>query len=81
MVFMDYLKKAIFDLGPSGHHFETFVSRYFEEIGYTTKTCQTLNGRLVKHEIDIVGIKNGKRVFIECKFHNRIGIKNDIKIM
>jgi hypothetical protein len=74
------LKKAIFDLGPSGHHFETFVSRYFEEIGYTTKTCQTLNGRLVKHEIDIVGIKNGKRVFIECKFHNRIGIKNDIKI-
>jgi hypothetical protein len=74
------LKKAIFDLGPSGHHFETFVSRYFEEIGYTTKTCQTLNGRLVKHEIDIIGIKNGKRVFIECKFHNRIGIKNDIKI-
>jgi hypothetical protein len=74
------LKKAIFDLGPSGHHFETFVSRYFEEIGYTTKTCQTLNGLLVKHEIDIVGIKNGKRVFIECKFHNRIGIKNDIKI-
>jgi hypothetical protein len=73
------LKKAIFDLGPTGHHFETFVARYFEEIGYTTKTCQTLNGLLVKHEVDIVGIKNGKRVFVECKFHNRIGIKNDIK--
>jgi hypothetical protein len=74
------LKKAIFDLGPTGHHFEAFVARYFEEIGYTTKTCQTLNGLLVKHEVDIVGMKNGKRVFVECKFHNRIGIKNDIKI-
>jgi hypothetical protein len=74
------LKRALFDLGPSGHNFEAFVAKYFEEIGYQTKTCQTLNGRLVKHEIDVVGTKNGKRVFVECKFHNRVGIKNDIKI-
>src|SRR3989344_2747518 len=25
------LKRAIFELGPTGHHFETFVARYFEE--------------------------------------------------
>ena len=74
------LKRALFDLGPSGHNFEAFVAKYFEEIGYQTKTCQTLKGRLVNHEIDVVGVKNGKRVFVECKFHNRVGIKNDIKI-
>jgi hypothetical protein len=74
------LKRALFDLGPSGHNFEAFVAKYFEEIGYQTKTCQTLKGRLVNHEIDVVGEKNGKRVFVECKFHNRVGIKNDIKI-
>ena len=74
------LKRALFDLGPSGHNFEAFVAKYFAEIGYQTKTCQTLKGRFVKHEIDVVGAKNGKRVFVECKFHNRVGIKNDIKI-
>lgn len=74
------LKKALFDLGPTGHHFESYVAKYFQELGYETKICQTLNGRLVTHEVDIVGVKNGKRVFVECKFHNRVGIKNDIKI-
>lgn len=73
------LKRAIFDLGPTGHHFESFVARYFEEIGYHVMTCKTLRGRLVKHEVDVIGFKNGKRIFVECKFHNRLGIKNDIK--
>ena len=73
------LKKAIFDLGPTGHHFESYVAKYFQELGYETNTCKTLNGRLVSHEIDIIASQNGKRIFVECKFHNRIGIKNDIK--
>ena len=74
------LKKAIFELGPTGFHFEQFVAKYFEEMGYTTSTGKILNGRLVKHEVDIIGVKDGRRIFVECKFHNRIGIKNDIKI-
>lgn len=74
------LKRAIFDLGPTGHHFESFVARYFEEIGYKTTTCRTLKGRFVNHEVDVIAIKDNKRSFVECKFHNRIGIKNDIKI-
>ncbi|MGE3608364.1 MAG: restriction endonuclease [Bacteriovoracaceae bacterium] len=74
------LKRALFELGPSGHHFETFVAKYFQEIGYKTKTCQIVSGKFVKHEIDVVANKENKRVFVECKFHNRVGIKNDIKI-
>ena len=74
------LKKAIFELGPTGYHFETFVARYFQEKGFQTKTCLTFNGRFVKHEVDVVALKDGKKNFVECKFHNRIGIKNDIKI-
>lgn len=73
------LKRALFELGPTGYHFETFVARYFKEVGYTTKTGQILNGRLVKHEVDVVATKNGRRIFVECKFHNRAGIKTDIK--
>jgi hypothetical protein len=73
------LKKAIFDLGPEGHHFETFVSKYFEEIGYSTETRTVLQGKFVKHEVDVIANMDGKSIFGECKFHNHAGIKNDIK--
>lgn len=73
------LKRSLFDLGPTGYHFEQFVGRYFEELGFEIETCLTLQGRWVKHEVDVVAKKNGKRYFAECKFHNRKGIKNDIK--
>jgi hypothetical protein len=74
------LKMALFDLGPSGHNFEYFVAKYFAEKGFQTKTCQLVQGQLVKHEIDVIGLKSGKKIYVECKFHNRVGIKNDIKI-
>lgn len=74
------LKRALFDLGPTGHHFETYVARYFDELGYETKTCQVLKGRLVKHEVDVIASNGTETVFVECKFHNRQGIKNDVKI-
>lgn len=74
------LKRSIFELGPTGHNFEKFVARYFQELGFTTKTCLTFNGKWVKHEVDVVVEKSGARYFVECKFHNRIGIKNDIKV-
>ncbi len=74
------LKKALFDLGPTGHNFEIFVAKYFKEKGFMTKTCQTFQGQFVKHEVDVVAEKQSTRVFAECKFHNRQGLKNDIKI-
>lgn len=74
------LKKALFDLGPNGYHFEIFVAKYFQEIGYKTRIGQVLEGKYVKHEVDVIALKDGKRTFVECKFHNRVGIKNDIKI-
>lgn len=73
------LKRAIFELGPTGHHFEEFVARYFQELGYRTKTCQILKGKWVDHEIDVVAINHQEKFYVECKFHNRMGIKNDIK--
>lgn len=74
------LKKSLFDLGPEGHHFETYTARYFEKIGYQTETCRVLEGKFVKHEVDVIATLKGKRYFTECKFHNHSGVKNDIKI-
>lgn len=74
------LKKALFDLGPEGHHFERFVARYFEEIGYDTQTCRVIQGRYIRHEVDVIGKLNGAKFFSECKFHNKSGTKNDVKV-
>lgn len=75
------LKKSLFELGPEGHHFETYVARYFESIGYQTDTCRTLQGKFVKHEVDVIAKKDGKEHFCECKFHNHGGAKNDVKVV
>lgn len=74
------LKRSLFDLGPEGHNFETFVARYFEELGYATIECVTIPGMFVTHEIDVIASRPKEKLFVECKFHNRLGIKNDIKI-
>lgn len=74
------LKKSLFELGPEGHHFEIFVSKYFETIGFSTETCRTLQGKFVKHEVDVIATKNGEEHFCECKFHNHSGTKNDVKV-
>jgi hypothetical protein len=74
------LKKSLFALGPEGHYFEIFVSKYFNEIGFKTQTRKTLMGKFVKHEIDVIADLEGKQNYIECKFHNHAGLKNDVKI-
>lgn len=74
------LKRALFELGPSGHNFEHYVSKYFEAKGFKTKVSRVIQGKLVKHEVDVIASKKGYRYFVECKFHNRQGLKNDIKV-
>jgi hypothetical protein len=74
------LKRSIFELGPEGHNFESLVARYFQELNFKTKECTTVKGQFVLHEVDVIATKDKLKFFIECKFHNRLGIKNDIKI-
>lgn len=73
------LKRALFELGPDGHNFESFVAKYFQELGYRTRECVLMPGLYVQHEVDVVATKKKKKFLVECKFHNRHGIKNDIK--
>ncbi|MFZ4713180.1 MAG: restriction endonuclease [Bacteriovoracaceae bacterium] len=75
------LKRAILDLGPTGFEFEVFVARYFEALGFETKVGVTIPGEFVKHEVDVVAKAGDSFTFVECKFHNYIGRKNDIKIV
>jgi len=74
------LKRALFELGPSGFPFEQFVGKIIENEGYTVQTGQFIQGRCVRHEVDVVASKPGKVIMAECKFHQSEGIKSDVKI-
>ena len=74
------LKRAIMDLGPSGHPFETIVSDVLTVYGYKTEVGVIVLGKCVTHEIDVVAKKDNKQFFIECKFHNSPGIKTDVQV-
>jgi hypothetical protein len=73
------LKQAIFKLGPTGYPFEELFAKILQEFGYHTKVGQVSLGQCVKHEIDIVAKKKDHLFYIECKFHNRPGLKTDIQ--
>jgi hypothetical protein len=74
------LKRALLDLGPSGFPFEQFCGRLFQVMGYRVAYNQSVQGRCVRHEIDIVAERDGHRLFAECKFHNRASYRNDVKV-
>ena len=74
------LKKAIYELGPTGFPFEKFVSALFFYSGYKVKTGQILQGKCVTHEVDVVAEKNGQYIVVECKFHSEEGRNCNVKI-
>lgn len=73
------LKASLLELGPTGYEFEHFASRYFREIGFDTYTGIVMQGQFVTHEVDIVASRPNYQIYVECKFHNNTGRKNDIK--
>ncbi len=75
------LKRAILALGPSGYEFERFASRYFQALGFDTKVGVTLQGKYVKHEVDVIASSAKELFYAECKFHNTVGRVNDIKVV
>ncbi|MCC7303128.1 MAG: restriction endonuclease [Bacteroidia bacterium] len=74
------LKRAILELGPSGFPFEKFVAQILRAMGFETVTGQIIEGKCVKHEIDVIAKRDNHLYMVECKFHNRQGIICDVKI-
>lgn len=74
------LKKAIYELGPTGYPFERFISAILKYSGYQTLVGEILQGECVTHEIDVVANKNGTTTVIECKFHSEEGRNCNVKV-
>lgn len=74
------LRRAVFDLGPTGFPFETFLSRLFQAQGYKTRTGLVIRGKCATHEIDVAAYKKDHSFVAEAKFHARPGLKSDLQV-
>ncbi len=74
------LKSAIMQLGPAGFYFEQLVAEILRAQGYSAQTDQIVQGRCVRHEVDVIAEKGDEHYLVECKFHNQKGFNCDVKI-
>lgn len=73
------LKQAIMDLGPSGFPFERFIARILEHGGYQVEVGRIVEGKCVKHEVDVIALRGDQHFMVECKYHHP-GRICDVKI-
>ncbi len=76
------LRRALFELGPSGHPFEDFVSHLYSVEGWNVETRKIIKGHCVSHEVDFYATsKDGsEHIAAELKYHNDPGYKTDLKV-
>ena len=74
------LKKAIYELGPTGFPFERFIAAILQYSGYVTNVGINMDGICVTHEVDVVAEKNGQTTIVECKFHGEEGRNCNVRV-
>ncbi|MBI4133448.1 restriction endonuclease [Candidatus Uhrbacteria bacterium] len=76
------LRRALLELGPTGHPFEDFISHLFKTEGWQVETRKTVRGKCVSHEIDLYASRPEQNVHLaaELKYHNDPGYKTDLKV-
>jgi len=74
------LRDSLFKLGPAGFKFEKYVASILQAYGYEAEVPENeLHGVCVDHEVDVVAVKDKRRVMIEAKFRNNIKGDVDLK--
>ncbi len=73
------LKRAVWDFGPSGFPFETYIAALLRAEGWEASTDKVIRGGCVEHEVDVVAKKGNELLYVEAKFHNSPGFKTDLK--
>jgi hypothetical protein len=74
------LRRALFELGPTGHPFEDFVAAMFRKEGWTVEWRKEIQGKCVMHEVDVYATRGGEYLAAELKYHNDANYKTDLKI-
>ena len=73
------LKRALFELGPSGYPFEHFVGKLMEHQGFQAEVSVVKPGRCVSHEMDVWARNEATLRIMECKFHSNAKRKSSIQ--
>lgn len=75
------LRRALLELGPTGHPFEDFISHLFRAEGWEVETRKIIRGKCVAHEVDFYASHAGEQTHLaaELKYHNDPGYKTDLK--
>ncbi len=73
-------RRALLELGPSGHPFEDFVARIFKKEGWQVEWRKVLQGKCVSHEVDVYAHKGNETMAAELKYHNKPTYKTDVKV-
>ncbi|MHB0865821.1 MAG: ATP-binding protein [Minisyncoccota bacterium] len=76
------LRRALLELGPTGHPFEDFVSHLFRVQGWQVETRKMIRGKCVTHEVDFYASHPKQNTFLaaELKYHNDPDYKTDLKV-
>lgn len=74
------LRRAVFNLGPTGFPFEDFLGKLFEAQGYKTKRRLLIKGKCATHEIDLAAYSPAHSFVAEAKFHAQPGLKSDLQV-
>lgn len=74
------LRRALFELGPTGHPFENFIAELFRLEGWNVEWRKVIRGKCVNHEVDVYATKGSEHLFAELKYHNDPGYKTDVKV-
>lgn len=76
------LRRALLELGPTGHPFEDFISHLFRAEGWQVETRKMIKGKCVTHEVDFYASHPGEKSHLaaELKYHNDPGYKTDLKV-
>ncbi len=76
------LRRALLELGPTGHPFEDFISHLYRAEGWQVETRKIIKGKCVSHEVDFYASHPEQNTYIaaELKYHNDPGYKTDLKV-
>ena len=76
------LRRALLELGPTGHPFEDFISHLYRAEGWQVETRKIIKGKCVSHEVDFYASHPEQNTFLaaELKYHNDPGYKTDLKV-
>ncbi len=76
------LRRALLELGPTGHPFEDFISHLYTVLGWQVETRKIIKGTCVSHEVDFYASHPKQNTYIaaELKYHNDPNYKTDLKV-